>query len=78
MGGRKGKMKERGNALEKELNNPVELSDEEMDKRFQEALRIAIEIKKAKGVPIAKYDLERREPYLEYPDGSREYVSEET
>lgn len=64
--------------MEIELDKTNEIPDEEMDKRFREALRIAIAIKKAKGVPIAKYDLERREPYLEYPDGSREYASQET
>lgn len=62
--------------MEEERDNVGGISDSEMDKRFQEALNVAIAIKKAKGVPIAKYDLERREPYLEYPDGSREYAEE--
>ena len=61
---------------EKDLDTVAGIPDEELDRRFQEAVKIANEIKKAKGVPIAKYDLERREPYLEYPDGSREYAKE--
>ena len=32
------------------------------------------EIKKIKGVPIQKYDNEKKQPYLEYPDGRREYA----
>lgn len=61
---------------DKDLDKVCGLCDEELDRRFKEALTIANEIKKIKGVPIAKYDLERREPYLEYPDGSREYAKE--
>lgn len=53
------------------------LSDAELDRRFSEAVRIANEIKKIKGVPIAKYDLEKRQPYLEYPDGRKVYPEEE-
>ena len=62
--------------MEKDFDNVVDKSDEEMDRLFKQALAIANEIKQIKGVPIAKYDLERREPYLEYPDGSREYAKE--
>ncbi len=62
--------------MKDDADNVCGLTDEELDRRFQEALRIANEIKKSKGVPIAKYDLERREPYLAYPDGSREYAEE--
>lgn len=62
--------------MEKDFANVVDKSDEEMDRLFKQALAIANEIKQIKGVPIAKYDLERREPYLEYPDGSREYAKE--
>ena len=52
------------------------LSDEELLFRFKEAIRIDNEIKRIKGVPIARYDLERRLSYLEYPDGRREYREE--
>lgn len=62
--------------MEEEKDNVGGISDAEMDKRFQEALNVAIAIKKAKGIPIAKYDLEKKKPYLEYPDGSREYAEE--
>ena len=32
------------------------------------------EIKKIKGVPIQKYDHEKKQPYLEYPNGRRKYA----
>jgi addiction module RelB/DinJ family antitoxin len=31
----------------------------------------------AKGVPIARYDVELQRPYLEYPDGRKEYTLED-
>lgn len=49
------------------------LSDDELLYRFREAIRIENEIKRIKGVPIAGYDVTMRKPYLEYPDGHREY-----
>ena len=35
--------------------------------------RIDNEIKRIKGLPISRYDEERKMAYLEYPDGRREY-----
>ena len=32
---------------------------------------------KQKGLPVARYDTEKKRPYLEYPDGQREYNLEE-
>lgn len=52
------------------------LTDKELDRRFIEAVRIANEKKRIKGVPIARYDYEKKAPYLEYPDGRREYAEE--
>lgn len=57
-----------------ELDSTCGVSDEELTKRFKEAVRIDNEIKKIKGLPIAKYDMEKKAPYLEYPDGRREYA----
>lgn len=57
-----------------ELDSTCGLSDDELLYRFREAVRIQNEISRIKGCPIAKYDYDRREPYLEYPDGRREYV----
>ena len=49
------------------------LSDDELTYRLKEAIRIDDEIRRIKGLPVARYDLERRQSYLEYPDGTREY-----
>lgn len=57
-----------------ELDSTCGISDEELTIRFNEAIRIENEIKKIKGVPIAKFDRETKLPYLEYPDGRREYA----
>lgn len=59
---------------ENELDSTCGVSDDELTKRFVEAIRIDNEIKKIKGVPIQKYDHEKKQPYLEYPNGRREYV----
>ena len=59
---------------ENELDSTCGVSDDELTKRFVKAIRINNEIKKIKGVPIQKYDNEKKQPCLEYPDGRREYV----
>ena len=59
---------------ENELDSTCGVSDDELTKRFVEAIRIDNEIKKITGIPIQKYDNEKKQPYLEYPDGRREYV----
>lgn len=52
------------------------LSDDELTRRFREAVRIDNEIKRIKGGPIAGYDMKTQRAYLEYPDGSRKYIEE--
>lgn len=57
-----------------ELDSTCGISDEELTLRFKESIRIDNEIRKVKGLPVAKYDKEKQKAYLEYPDGRREYV----
>ena len=57
-----------------ELDSMCGISDEELTKRFKEAVRIDNEIKRIKGNPIACYDAEKNEAYLEYADGHKEYI----
>ncbi len=59
---------------ENDLDITCGLTDDEMTFRFKEAIRIDNEIRKIKGFPICKHDTERNKPYLEYPDGRREYA----
>ncbi len=50
------------------------LTDDELTERFKESIRIDNEIRRIKGLPVAKYDKVEKRAYLEYPDGRREYV----
>ena len=60
--------------LQSNNEHPHGLSDEELTERFKESIRIDNEIRKIKGLPVAKYDKVNKKAYLEYPDGRREYV----
>lgn len=59
-----------------ELDSTYGLSDEELTRRFKASIRIDNEIRKIKGLLVAKYDSQTEKAYLEYPDGSRKYVGE--
>ena len=41
---------------------------------FKTAVNQAVEKKLEKGLPVARYDAQKRKAYLEKADGSREYV----
>ncbi len=41
---------------------------------FRRAVARSIAAAKKSGNPVAKYDVQRRQAYLEYPDGKRTYV----
>ena len=57
-----------------ELDSMCGISDDELTKRFKEAIRIDNEERRIKGEPIAKFDTEKRRAYLEFPDGRRQYA----
>ena len=57
-----------------ELDSTCGISDEELTHRFKEAIRIDDEVRRIKGLPVARYDSVNKKAYLEYPDGRREYV----
>ena len=56
-----------------ELDSTCGISDEKLTRLFIESIRIDNEIRKIKGLPICKFDEELRKPYMEYPDGRRDY-----
>ena len=58
-----------------ELDAMDGVTDDEMTRRFRMAVRIAVLSKKVKRVPIARFDEESNQAYLEYPDGHREYAN---
>lgn len=57
-----------------ELDYTCGISDDELTKRFREAVRIDEEIRKIKGLPTSGYDAELKKAYILYPDGRKEYV----
>ena len=59
-----------------ELDSTCGITDDELTRLFKESIRIDDEIRKVKGLPVARYDSESKRAYLEYPDGRREYVGE--
>lgn len=48
--------------------------DEEIDRRISQVAFVAYQQAKMKGLPVARYDAEKKATYLLYPDGHREYV----
>lgn len=48
--------------------------EEEMDRRISQVAFVAYQQAKMKGIPVARYDAEKKAAYLLYPDGYREYV----
>ena len=59
---------------ENAIDSTCGVSDDELTKRLVEAIRIDNAIKKIKGVSIQKYDHEKKQPYLEYPNDRRKYA----
>jgi len=59
-----------------QLDYTCGLSDEEITRRFKEAIRIDEEIRAVMGIPQARYDEEKKRAYLEYADGRIEYVGQ--
>lgn len=59
-----------------QLDYTCGLSDEEITRRFKEAIRIDEEMRAIQGIPQARYDEETKRAYLEYADGRKEYVGQ--
>lgn len=47
-----------------------------MEDAFTEAVKAAIARKREQDLPVARFDMDTNKPYLEYPDGRREYSFE--
>lgn len=59
--------------LDLEFEENLGITESEVDFRFREAVRHAKEKSRIIGKPTCEYDMEKRVPYLLYPDGHREY-----
>lgn len=57
-----------------QTNNIISVQDAEMDKRALAAVKSAVAKAKVCNKPIARYDLDTKRVYLEYPNGERKYV----
>ncbi len=59
-----------------ELDSTCGVDDDELVKRFKEAIEQENRKSKEQGLPITGYDHERKSSYIEYPDGRRVYGDE--
>ena len=48
-------------------------ADAAMDNRIKEGVKMLLLEKKKAGLPVALYDREKKQAYIEYPDGRKEY-----
>ena len=55
------------------LDSTCGISDDELTRRFIEAVRIDDEIRRIKGLPVSRYDHDKNMTYIEYPDERRVY-----
>lgn len=69
-------MKRFEDELTREYLRECEATDE-LTAAFRSAVMLENFKKKVLGVPVARYDIERRQVYLEYPDGRKEYKNAE-
>ena len=51
----------------------LELGADSTERRMREAVNARLSTVKASGSPVALYDDLQKRPFLEYPDGSRDY-----
>jgi len=58
---------------EQEYYKSSEQQDDYMTAAFTASVNEAIIVTKLRGNPVARYDIEAQKPYLEYPDGHKEY-----
>lgn len=59
-----------------EEKNVLTVSDREMDERSVEAVKAAINKAKICKKPIACYDKEKKQAYVEFANGERKYVEQ--
>jgi len=55
------------------LNPAIGEEDLEHVKAIQKGVRLQVKLNKLKGAPVARFDFKIKKPYLEYPDGRKEY-----
>ncbi len=56
-----------------ELDSTCGVADDDLVVRFRAAVEMENEQSKAQGLPVTGYDKEKKQSYIEYPDGRRVY-----
>jgi hypothetical protein len=64
------------NSNDYKINPAIGEEDMEQVKTIQKGVRLQVKLNKLKGAPIARFDFKTKKPYLEYPDGRKEYSYE--
>lgn len=59
-----------------ELDSTCGVTDDELVKRFRQAIEQENEASQINGLPVTGYDREKKASYIEYPDGRRVYGDE--
>lgn len=54
---------------------PAGYSTDEITDLFTTSVMREMATKQQTGLPVARYDIENKQAYLEYPDGKREYIN---
>lgn len=57
----------------KRVTEKMPIDDQDEVARIQRGVRLHLKMQENNGVPVAKYDAKQKKPYLEYPDGRKEY-----
>ena len=55
------------------INRAIGDEDSDEVKAIQKGVREQVKANKRKGAPVARYDFKAKKPFLEYPDGRKEY-----
>ena len=58
------------------INPDIGKEDDDEVEIIKKGVRLQVKMNKLNGSPVARYDAKKKRPYLEYPDGRREYSNE--
>lgn len=72
-GSRKNHSTQQTNSITKAAHVKQTQPLDKMTESFRKSVNEAIAVSKMRGNPVAKFDLARKAPYMEYADGRREY-----
>jgi len=56
------------------INHSLRDEDADEAEAIKRVVRLQVKLNQARGFPVARFDRKLRIPYIEYPDGRREYA----